>query len=588
MASFKNFSKRKQAEREGSFYDFDNPYSHDPIREESIEYEEWSKFLSYYRYYVDKFATDILGLNLYPFQKLILRAMARYPNAMLICCRGIGKSYLCAIFMVCMAILYPGLKIGICSGKGQQARNVIIQKIQGELIKNQNIAREISGRIKTSADDCSVMFKNGSEIRAITLGFGQSGDNARSWRFGLILVDEARLVMDKTVEEVLVPMTKTKRQNVIDAQFKNPDLDIKESGRMLFISSAYLKTCDLYKRFLHHYNQMINGSDKYFVVSLDYRVGVDAGIFELDDIMDEKNKPTMTLDAFIYEYEGVFVGSSKESYYPYELTSKCRILDHAELKEPKKNNYPYIITHDVAVSNKNNSDNACTHVIKLIPRANGTFYKEVVFTKTMNGVSLRDQCDFLRELIHIKFPSTMKLVIDAQSAGEGLLSLLEEPWKTRDDKGNEIQFPQLICDDDDEARMLLPDALDKIRAIKATSEFNTSFYPYMKTCCEDKSLRLLSDSHEVDEAYKDGEISPEEFYVHVEHDNLIEELSNIKQNISSQNKILYDRIIKRNKRDRATSLMYGLSVVYELEREGKADIYRSKVDDETYLMNYIY
>lgn len=88
MASFKNFSKRKQAERESSFYDFDNPYSHDPIREESIEYEEWSKFLSYYRYYVDKFATDILGLNLYPFQKLILRAMARYPNAMLICCRG--------------------------------------------------------------------------------------------------------------------------------------------------------------------------------------------------------------------------------------------------------------------------------------------------------------------------------------------------------------------------------------------------------------------------------------------------------------------------------------------------------------------
>ena len=37
---------------------------------------------------IDKFATDILGLNLYPFQKLILRAMARCPNAMLICCRG--------------------------------------------------------------------------------------------------------------------------------------------------------------------------------------------------------------------------------------------------------------------------------------------------------------------------------------------------------------------------------------------------------------------------------------------------------------------------------------------------------------------
>ena len=186
---------------------------------------------------------------------------------------------------------------------------------------------------------------------------------------------------------------------------------------------------------------MINGSDKYFVASLDYRVGVDAGLFDLEDIMDEKNKPTMTNDSFTYEYEGVFVGSSNSSYYPYELTSGCRLLDRSELKEPKKNTYPYVITHDVAVSNKNNSDNACTNIIKLIPRANGTFYKEVVFTKTMNGVSLREQRDFLRELIHIRFPSTIKLVIDGQSAGEGLLSLLEEPWKTIDDKGNEYICP---------------------------------------------------------------------------------------------------------------------------------------------------
>ena len=55
-----------------------------------------------------------------------------------------------------------------------------------------------------------------------------------------------------------------------------------------------------------------------------------------------------------------------------------------------------------------------------------------------------------------------------------------------------------------------------------------------------------------------------------------------------QNKIIYDRIIKRNKRDRATSLMYGLSVVYEYEREGKADLYRNNVDEETYLMKYVF
>lgn len=88
MASYKNFSKKKQGENDWSVYNTDNPTSYDPINQEKIEYGEWTKFLSYYRYYIDKFAVDILGLKLFPFQRLILRAMARYPNIMLICCRG--------------------------------------------------------------------------------------------------------------------------------------------------------------------------------------------------------------------------------------------------------------------------------------------------------------------------------------------------------------------------------------------------------------------------------------------------------------------------------------------------------------------
>lgn len=90
----------------------------------------------------------------------------------------LGKSYLCAVFMICMAILYPGMALGIVSGNGNQARMVIKQKIEGELQKNENILREIA-TIKTSADDCIVIFKNGSSIRAITLGVGQRGEGSR-------------------------------------------------------------------------------------------------------------------------------------------------------------------------------------------------------------------------------------------------------------------------------------------------------------------------------------------------------------------------------------------------------------------------
>lgn len=586
MASYKNFSKKRRAEIDWSYNDTDNPLSYDPINQESINYTEWTKFLSYYRYYVDKFAVDILKINLFPFQRLIIRAMARYPNAMLICCRGLGKSWLCAVFMLCMAILYPGIAIGIVSGNGNQARMVIKQKIEGELIKNENIKREISN-VKTGTDDCIVTFKNGSSIRAITLGTNQKGDNARGWRFQLVLVDEARLVKDSTLTEVIRPMIKTPRQNAIDLHRRYPENPI-EKGRMIYISSAWLKTCDLYQKFLNFYYAMTSGDTHYFVASLNYKVGIDAGIFSQEEIDLERESPDMTLDKFDYEYNGIFVGSSNDSYYPYSLTNKCRVLDRCELSQPKKSQYSYIITHDVAVSTKNGSDNSCTHVIKLVPKSNGTFDKHLVYTKTMNGASLKEQRDLIRELTHIKFPNTEKIVIDVRSAGQGLLSLLEEPWNYRNDNGEVEEYPPLIQDDDEETIKALPNAEPIIRGIQATADFNNTYYPYMKSCFEDQSLKILVDSSVTDEAYKNGTYDAEEQLMHVEHDNLVQELSNIKRDFGLNGQIIYNRIVKTTKRDRATSLMYGLSVVFEYEKQGKAEIGKKECDVLKYLVKYLY
>ena len=307
----------KQQEKEKQLYDkkhaedFDSTYSNDPINEVSIDYEAWTEFFSYYRYYIDEFAIDILGVDLFPFQRVILRAMGRGQFSVLIACRGIGKSWIVALFYICVSILYPNVKCGIASGNSQQARNVIIQKIKGELSKNETIAREINFPIRTGADDCYCEFKNGSEIRAITLAQDRGGDSARSWRFNYLLVDEARLVKDDIIETILIPMTKTKRQNAL--KWKQ-----NEKGKVIFISSAYLKTSGLYKRFKYHFEQMISGNQNYVAMCFPYQVGIQAGLFDSDDIEQERAKPTMTSDKFAYEYEGVFVGSSGESYYPYE------------------------------------------------------------------------------------------------------------------------------------------------------------------------------------------------------------------------------------------------------------------------------
>lgn len=327
----------------------DNPYSNTVIREESIDYEAWTKFISYYRYYIDEFAMDILGINLFPFQRVILRAMSRYQSEMLIACRGLGKSWIVAVYYICVSILYTNIKLGIASGNSKQARNVIIQKIKGELSKKEAVAREINFPIKTGQDDCVCELKSGSEIRAITLDQNRGGDGARSWRFNMILVDEARLVKDNIIEEILIPMTKTKREMAIR-------WGMSEKGKVIFISSAYLKTSPLYKRFMYHYESMIKGNKDYMAICFPYQVGVQAGLFDKEDIEKELEKPQMTKDKFAYEFEGVFVGSSGESYYPYELTNPCRVLERCELQQPKKSNCIYVVTHDVAVSDEKGSD----------------------------------------------------------------------------------------------------------------------------------------------------------------------------------------------------------------------------------------
>lgn len=565
----------KQQEKEKQLYDqkhaedFDSTYSNDPINEVSIDYEAWTEFFSYYRYYIDEFAIDILGVDLFPFQRVILRAMGRGQFSVLIACRGIGKSWIVALFYICVSILYPNVKCGIASGNSQQARNVIIQKIKGELSKNETIAREINFPIRTGADDCYCEFKNGSEIRAITLAQDRGGDSARSWRFNYLLVDEARLVKDDIIETILIPMTKTKRQNAL--KWKQ-----NEKGKVIFISSAYLKTSGLYKRFKYHFEQMVSGNQNYVAMCFPYQVGIQAGLFDADDIEQERAKPTMTSDKFAYEYEGVFVGSSGESYYPYELTMPCRILEHCELEQPKKSDSIYLITHDVAVSTAKNSDNACTHVIKLKLRPNGTYTKSAVYIKVVNGLPLEKQRDYLRELIHLKFPNCKKLVIDERGAGNGLPRMFYESWEYTDPKTKvTVEYPPLIKDNDEEG-FLLDNAIPMIRAINATNDFNTTYYPYMKSCFEDRTLQLLVASDEVDALYKSGEITPEEYAQYIEHDTLQSELSNIKQEYSESGNLQYNRIVKTKKRDRATSLFYGLSVISEWELENRQNLYSNK------------
>ena len=87
---------------------------------------------SFYRHNPDKFAEDYLHLKLKRFQKILLVMMFWSTVFVLIACRGLGKTYLSAVYCVTRCILFPGTKVCIASGTRGQAINVL-EKILFEL-----------------------------------------------------------------------------------------------------------------------------------------------------------------------------------------------------------------------------------------------------------------------------------------------------------------------------------------------------------------------------------------------------------------------------------------------------------------------
>ena len=193
---------------------------------------------SYYRKNLDKFCYDYLGIkNLKWFQKILLWAMDHYDNTLLLACRGIGKTYICALFAVCRCILYPGEICLAVSATYKQARNMI-QKVTDDFMLKSPLLRNEVLKWSTGQNDCYIQFKNGAIFRAIT-----ATESSRGYRSHIILIDESRLVPHSIVSMLLLD------NQVI---YQNKNMRIASKCRRRFISPAPSTLCLSYMNRQRH------------------------------------------------------------------------------------------------------------------------------------------------------------------------------------------------------------------------------------------------------------------------------------------------------------------------------------------------
>lgn len=132
---------------------------------------------SYYRANPHRFCEDFLNIHLKLFQKILIYAMMVYDAFYFVAARGIGKTYLVALFAVCRCILYPGSKIVTCSYTFKQGKEIVLKITDDFMQKSPLLCNEIA-KTSVSQNDCTVYFKNGSWIRVVVAA--ESSRGARS------------------------------------------------------------------------------------------------------------------------------------------------------------------------------------------------------------------------------------------------------------------------------------------------------------------------------------------------------------------------------------------------------------------------
>lgn len=576
MGTHNNYSRKKQISQAGGYKNSESEFSYNPTKKKELEHpEEFMKLLQFYRTHLDVYL-EKLGFVLFDFQKPIARAIGNFDDSVIIESRSMGKSWLLAACLVGLGSLYPEMKIGVASKTIAQA-SLILKYVQDFCTQFPDVNREIQHPIVMNKTEAKINFKSGAYIE--TFGIFGTADSARGRRYGVVVLDEARLINSKTIGEIIKPMTQWNRPH----WFRMRKLGYKDfadvNTKVIQISSAYLKSCTLYEKFKDNLIQMGEGSKKHFALALDYRAGIRNGYVKKDFVDNERR--TLPTSIYAYEWASIFVGVDDSAYFKFDEVEKCRTLNRIELQQPKGSKSRYILTVDPSDTTESYGDNTSFTLIKLKERSDGTFWKEIVYMRTYKGISLSDICDIIRE-VWLKWQSIELIVVDTNGLGRSAPDFLDSSF-TVDDR----EYPAFV-DPMDERKANIPNSIPILRRHIANNALNNEMADYLKVCFQNGDIKFpksLADfredrqtigEEEGNKKKKDRNTLLEEEAVIMDCEAAVYEILNIRKKENANGNFIIERIQSGFRKDRYTGLAQGLLYIKYLEDENKANLYQPK------------
>lgn len=464
-------------------------------------------WVSFYRQNIHRFAIDYLGIQLKPFQVVLLYMIERNLKSCLITSRGLGKSWLIALYCCCRAILYPGQKIIVSCETKEQSRNLIREKIVNELMNmSPNLKKEINPReIKIGTNESYVKFKNGSTITAIN-----ASENTRGKRAHILVVDEYVQIKNgfDTLTKILQPFLQVVRQ---PKYLQNPKYaHLQEENKQIYASSAWYAdhwSYDLYKDYVE---KMLIGESS-FVCNLPYDVALKYGLMtqkRLDEIM---NDPNLSEEAFLMEYSAMFYDLGEGAYIkPSDIINNRTIVkpwypptDIEYISEKGKRNISWkedriskqelrVLGCDIALAQGDKNDNTVIHYSVSIPKGD-KYITEVKYSEAINGGTAKAIALRLKQLY---FDGDCDYIV-MDIAGLGL-AVLDALGEYTFDTERDIKYPPMCCfnKEDKKERCGYREAMPCIYGIVANEEINNAIAVTLKASLNNHTLKFLVNEFE--------------------------------------------------------------------------------------------
>ncbi len=436
-----------------------------------------------YRKRPDIMNEELLEVKQNLYQRVAIRALFSKPYNIWVWSRGLGKSWTAGLAAIDFALLYPGIRIGIAAPSFRQSKMIIENKIVGDLMDRSPFIRQEIRKINNKVDTLEVEFYNGSSI--ISFPVGTDGSKIRGLRLQFTIIDEYAQMNKTIVDRVIKPMLAVRSGYEVNKTDYSNDVQ----NRMLFTSSAYFKFNHLYQT-VKDYGELISqGSEDHFLYPLDYKVGIDVGLYSSDFIENERKTQT-TID-FDMEYGAKFIDLSESNWISPTELSACATENKIELNGDKE--VKYVAGLDVARVSGN--DNTCIKVVKLIPNEDHYIRKEV-YSKALNGNTFGKQNYEIRKILD-RFPIE-RLYMDTTGLGVGLADELAKPYMNPDT--GEIDPP--LYDVNNKEHIGNEDGSFLIYGQKFSLNFNYRLAVAMKKSVQKRKLKMYAD--ETEGVYQDN------------------------------------------------------------------------------------